>query len=203
MAQMYCNSDLLYRFLDFELCTVMRHLPLSKWGVRAESWSRHPPVSRGGTCLPRRKPRCSVVASGSSPLLSKPFFLLMWPEPPVAQPRCWLLMEPVGGGARQPHAVLPAGPGRFAGTKEWGGGRTHCPGGCGTCQPSLLQPCVTFAARREGLSSCRHSLGADASGSVGGRWLLRGSSGVWEPSQAEQLAPCVLPQSKRGEETHL
>lgn len=135
----------------------MRHLPLSEWGVRAESRSQHSPMGRGGTHLPRRQTGVLGSCVGVAHFAVKAILLArMAPVPCLAgsrhPARCWCVMEPAGGGACQPRAILAVGPGSFAGVKERGGRRMRYPGGCGTdaCQPALLQPSAAFGVRREG-----------------------------------------------------
>lgn len=192
----------------------MRHLPLSKWGVRAESRSRHSPLGHGGTRLPHRQTGVLGGRVGVTHFAVKAILLVRVaraPQPPepgwVAAPGCsarsrWAT-EPAGGGAHQPRAVLAVGPGSFAGAKERGGRRMHYAGGCGTDagQPTLLQPSAAFGARREGPELAKRDAagpagtawGTATSGSVQGTWLLSGSLGGGETGRAERLAPRSLP----------
>lgn len=160
----------------------MRHLPLSKWGVRAEARSRHSPLGRGGTCLPRRQTGVLAGRVGVTHFAVKAILLACVaraPQPPARLGRSTQVLSSVlacdgAGGRWGMPALCRSRRGarqlcRHEGEGWWkdalsGGLRDRCR------QPALLQPSAAFGARREGLGgagagqarssgSCRHSLG--------------------------------------------
>lgn len=80
----------------------MRHLPLSKWGARAESWSRHSPVGRGGTRLPHWQTVVLGGHVGVTHFAVKAILLAHGPSPPawLGHGTQMLSSVPVRDGAR-------------------------------------------------------------------------------------------------------
>lgn len=78
-----------------------------------------PPASPAG------KPGCSVLAPGSPTLLSKPFFVLGWPEPSSITPvLSWVLVGD-GARARQLCRLQRVGEGYSACSQERGAGKAR------------------------------------------------------------------------------